>query len=109
MTQTPWWRGAVIYQIYPRSYADGNGDGVGDVAGLRERLGHLADLGVDALWIAPWYPSPMADGGYDVTDHCDVDPLFGTLADADVLLKSGDVPPELVIERAVVHIATRAA
>ncbi|MGY1831885.1 alpha-amylase family glycosyl hydrolase [Geodermatophilus sp. SYSU D01180] len=82
----PWWRTAVVYEVYLRSFADGTGDGLGDVPGLRGRLGHLADLGVDALWATPWYPSPMADGGYDVADHRDVDPRFGTLADVDALL-----------------------
>jgi alpha-glucosidase len=76
----------VIYQVYPRSFADGNGDGVGDIAGLRARLGHLCDLGVDALWINPWYRSPMHDGGYDISDHCDIDPVFGTLDDARGLI-----------------------
>jgi alpha-glucosidase len=83
---TPWWATAVFYQIYPRSFADGNGDGSGDLVGLLERLDHLVDLGVDALWISPFYRSPMADNGYDVSDPCDVDPLFGTLADFDALL-----------------------
>jgi alpha-glucosidase len=82
-----WWRGAAIYQVYPRSFADGNGDGVGDLAGLRGRLGHLADLGVDALWLNPWYPSPMVDGGYDVADYRDIDPVFGTLAEAEKLIE----------------------
>ncbi len=82
-----WWRSAVIYEVYPRSFMDGDGDGVGDIAGIRARLGYLADLGVDAIWIAPWYPSPMADGGYDISDHRDVDPVFGTLADADAMLE----------------------
>ncbi|HEY2206403.1 MAG TPA: alpha-amylase family glycosyl hydrolase [Pseudonocardia sp.] len=81
-----WWRRAVIYQVYIRSFADGDGDGLGDIAGLRSRLAHLADLGVDALWINPWYPSPMADAGYDVADYRDVEPRFGTLADAEALL-----------------------
>jgi alpha-glucosidase len=81
-----WWRTAVVYQVYPRSFADGNGDGVGDLPGLIARLPHLVDLGVDALWISPWYRSPMADAGYDVADYRDIDPLFGTLADADKLL-----------------------
>jgi alpha-glucosidase len=82
----PWWRDAVVYQIYPRSFADTDGDGVGDLPGVRARLGHLRRLGVDALWLSPFYRSPMADFGYDVSDYCDVDPLFGTLADFDALL-----------------------
>ncbi len=81
-----WWRHAVIYEVYPRSFADGNGDGDGDLAGLRAHLGYLADLGVDGLWVAPWYPSPMADGGYDVSDFCGIHPMFGTLDDADALI-----------------------
>ena len=85
-TTAPWWATAVFYQVYPRSYADGNGDGTGDLIGLRERLDHLVELGIDAIWISPFYRSPMADGGYDVSDPCDVDPLFGTLADFDALL-----------------------
>lgn len=82
----PWWRDAVIYQVYPRSFADGDGDGIGDLTGLRRRLAHLADLGVDAVWISPWYPSPMADAGYDVSDYRDIDPVFGTLAQATAFL-----------------------
>ncbi len=85
-TAQPWWRDAVIYSVYPRSFADSDGDGEGDLRGVRSRLGYLADLGVDAVWITPWYPSPMADGGYDVSDYCDVHPTFGTLADADALI-----------------------
>ncbi|WP_093713794.1 glycoside hydrolase family 13 protein [Actinacidiphila alni] len=81
-----WWRGAVIYQVYPRSFADSNGDGTGDLAGVRARLPYLAELGVDALWFNPWYPSPMADGGYDVADYRDIDPVFGTLAEAEKLI-----------------------
>ena len=80
--EAPWWRDAVIYQVYIRSFADGNGDGVGDIAGLRSRLPYLRDLGVDAIWINPWYVSPMADAGYDVADYRDIDPLFGDLAEA---------------------------
>ncbi|PZG32856.1 alpha-glucosidase [Spongiactinospora gelatinilytica] len=78
-----WWRGAAIYQVYLRSFADGNGDGIGDLAGLRARLDYLGGLGVDAIWLNPWYPSPMADGGYDVADYRDVHPAFGTLAEAE--------------------------
>jgi alpha-glucosidase len=84
---TAWWRTAVVYQVYIRSFADGDGDGVGDIAGIRSRLPYLHGLGVDALWITPWYPSPMADGGYDVADYRDVDPLFGSLADAEGLVR----------------------
>lgn len=82
----PWWRDAVVYEVYPRSFADSDGDGTGDLAGLIGRLDHVTSLGVDALWIAPWYPSPMADGGYDVSDYRDIHPDFGALADADVLI-----------------------
>jgi alpha-glucosidase len=82
----PWWRSAVVYQVYPRSFADSNGDGHGDLEGIRGHLDHLQWLGVDALWISPFYPSPMRDGGYDVMDYCDVDPRFGTLEDFDRLL-----------------------
>src|SRR3954447_3646209 len=81
-----WWESAVVYQIYPRSFADANGDGVGDLDGVRRHLDHLAWLGVDALWLSPFYPSPMADFGYDVSDYCDVDPTFGTLATFDALV-----------------------
>lgn len=81
-----WWRGAVIYQIYPRSFQDTNGDGVGDLAGIVERMPHIAGLGVDAIWLSPFFTSPMKDFGYDVSNYCDVDPLFGTLADFDALI-----------------------
>jgi alpha-glucosidase len=81
-----WWRGAVIYQIYPRSFQDSNGDGIGDLAGIVDRLPHIASLGVDAVWISPFFTSPMLDFGYDVSDYCNVDPMFGTLADFDRLI-----------------------
>ncbi|WP_406454749.1 glycoside hydrolase family 13 protein [Streptomyces sp. NBC_01622] len=84
---SPWWRSAVIYQVYIRSFADGNGDGVGDIAGIRSRLPYLKSLGVDALWINPWYKSPMADHGYDVADYREIDPLFGTVAEAEQLIE----------------------
>ncbi|MFF2275624.1 glycoside hydrolase family 13 protein [Agromyces sp. NPDC058126] len=81
-----WWRTAAIYQIYPRSFADANGDGMGDLAGVTARLGALQDLGIDAIWLSPFYTSPQKDGGYDVADYCDVDPLFGTLTDFDAMV-----------------------
>jgi alpha-glucosidase len=83
----PWWRDGVVYQIYPRSFADSNGDGIGDLQGVRSRLEYLSWLGVDAVWLSPFYPSPMADFGYDVSDYCDVDPVFGGLDDFDELVR----------------------
>ncbi|WP_020666447.1 glycoside hydrolase family 13 protein [Amycolatopsis nigrescens] len=85
-SKSDWWRNAAIYQVYIRSFADGNGDGTGDLAGVRARLPQLAALGVDAIWFNPWYPSPMDDGGYDVTDFRDIEPSFGTLAEAEQLI-----------------------
>src|SRR5262245_12568439 len=86
MHGVPWWRSGVIYQIYPRSFADTDGDGIGDLEGIRRRLDHLVWLGIDAIWLSPIFRSPMADFGYDVSDYCDVDPLFGSLADLDRLV-----------------------
>ncbi|WP_250007380.1 glycoside hydrolase family 13 protein [Actinoplanes sp. M2I2] len=86
-SDSQWWRDAVIYQVYPRSYADSDGDGVGDIPGIRARLAHLSALGVDAIWMSPWYPSPMADAGYDVADFRDIDPVFGSLAEAEALIE----------------------
>jgi hypothetical protein len=85
-TTREWWRGAAIYQIYPRSFADTNGDGIGDLPGITAHLDHVASLGVDAIWLSPFFTSPMLDFGYDVADYCDVDPIFGTLADFDALV-----------------------
>src|SRR5947208_15446129 len=85
-TQDPWWKHAVIYEIYPRSFQDSNGDGVGDLNGITSRLDYLRDLGIDAIWISPMYPSPQVDFGYDVADYESIDPQFGTLADFDHLV-----------------------
>src|SRR4051812_37000018 len=88
MRQSPsWWQTSVIYQIYPRSFLDSNGDGIGDLAGITSKLDYLCRLGVDALWLSPMYPSPMADFGYDIANYIDVDPIFGTLHDMDVLIE----------------------
>ncbi|MFC7054291.1 alpha-amylase family glycosyl hydrolase [Hansschlegelia quercus] len=84
--ETVWWRRGVVYQVYPRSFQDTNGDGIGDLEGVRRRLDHLVSLGVDALWLSPVFPSPMADFGYDVSDYCGIDPIFGTIEDFDRLL-----------------------
>src|SRR3954451_5829537 len=86
VAESIWWKNGIIYQIYPRSFQDSNGDGVGDLNGIVQRLGYLVWLGVDAIWISPIYPSPMADFGYDIADYCGVDPLFGTLDDFDRLI-----------------------
>lgn len=87
-----WWRGAVIYQIYPRSFADSNGDGIGDLPGIIDRLSYIASLGVDGIWISPFFASPMKDFGYDVADYCGVDPVFGTLEDFDCLVARARLP-----------------
>src|SRR5262245_28970469 len=81
-----WWKTGVVYQIYPRSFQDSGGDGVGDLKGIIALIDYLAWLGIDAVWISPFYPSPMADFGYDISNYADVDPLFGTLKDFDALL-----------------------
>jgi alpha-glucosidase len=87
LERSPWWRGAVIYHVYPRSFADSNGDGIGDLPGITAHLDYIAALGVDALWLSPFFTSPMKDFGYDVADYCNVDPIFGTLADFDQLIE----------------------
>ena len=81
-----WWRSAVIYQVYPRSFLDSNGDGIGDLPGITSKLDYIAALGADIVWISPFFTSPMKDFGYDVANFCDVDPMFGTLADFDRLV-----------------------
>ena len=106
----PWWRGAVIYQIYPRSFQDSDGDGVGDLPGIAARLDHVAKLGVDAIWISPFCKSPMKDHGYDVSDHRDVDPLFGTLAGFDALLaKAHGLGLKVLIDFVPSHTSDRHA
>lgn len=99
-----WWRGAVIYQIYPRSFADSNGDGIGDLPGIAARLDHVASLGVDAVWISPFFTSPMKDFGYDVADYCDVDPIFGTLFDFDALVaRAHELGLKVIIDQVYSH------
>jgi oligo-1,6-glucosidase len=100
----PWWSDAVVYQVYPRSFADSDGDGIGDLAGIRSRLGHLQDLGVDVVWLSPVYASPQADNGYDISDYRAIDPLFGTLAEFDALLaEMHDRGIKLVMDLVVNH------
>jgi len=100
----PWWQGAVIYQIYPRSFADSNGDGIGDLPGITAHLEHVASLGIDAIWLSPFFKSPMRDFGYDVSDYCDVDPIFGTLADFDALIaKAHGLGIRIVIDQVYAH------
>ena len=101
---TDWWRGAVIYQIYPRSFQDSTGNGIGDLAGITRRLDHVANLGVDAIWISPVFTSPMADMGYDVSNYRDIDPLFGTLADFDALLaRAHALGLKVIIDQVLSH------
>jgi alpha-glucosidase len=103
-----WWRSAVIYQLYVRSFADGNGDGMGDLAGVRSRLGYLRDLGVDAIWFTPWYPSPFADGGYDVEDYRAIHPAFGDLAEAETLIDEAlEHGIRTIIDIVPNHVSTR--
>ncbi|MDZ7602678.1 MAG: alpha-amylase family glycosyl hydrolase, partial [Hoeflea sp.] len=99
-----WWRGCVIYQVYPRSYQDTSGDGIGDIAGIIRRLDHIASLGVDAIWLSPFFKSPMADFGYDVSDYCDVDPMFGTLSDFDELVALAHAKGlRIIIDQVISH------
>jgi alpha-glucosidase len=99
-----WWRGAVIYQIYPRSFRDTNGDGIGDLAGIVERLDYIADLGVDGIWISPFFTSPMKDFGYDVADYCGIDPSFGSFADFDrIIEKAHSLGLKVIIDQVYSH------
>lgn len=101
-----WWRGAVIYQVYPRSYQDSNGDGIGDLAGITSRLPYIADLGVDAVWISPFFKSPMKDFGYDVSDYNDIDPIFGNLDDFDKMISTAhDLGLKIMIDLVLSHTA----
>ncbi len=110
MSSQPWWRGAVIYQIYPRSFQDTDGDGVGDLAGIIERLDYVAGLGVDAIWVSPFFKSPMADFGYDIADYRAVDPLFGTLEDFDRLIeKAHRLGLKVVIDQVLSHTSDQHA
>ena len=110
MAMARWWRGAVIYQIYPRSFLDTNGDGIGDLPGIIAKLDYVASLGVDAVWISPFFKSPMADFGYDIADYRDVDPLFGTLADFDRLLaKAHGLGIKVMIDQVLSHTSVEHA
>ncbi len=100
----PWWRGAAIYQIYPRSFADSNGDGIGDLPGITAHLPYVAGLGVDAIWLSPFFPSPMHDFGYDISDYCGVDPIFGSLADFDLLIaRAHGLGLRVIIDQVYAH------
>lgn len=104
MGDRDWWRGAVIYQVYPRSFQDSDGDGIGDLKGITARLDHIASLGVDAIWVSPFFKSPMADMGYDVSDYRDVDPMFGTLGDFDALLaRAHELGLRIIIDQVLSH------
>jgi alpha-glucosidase len=103
-----WWRGAVIYQVYPRSFQDTNGDGIGDLKGITQRLPHIASLGVDAIWLSPFFTSPMADMGYDVSNYCDVDPMFGTLADFDEMMAEAHrLGLKVIIDQVISHTSDK--
>ena len=105
---SPWWRGAAIYQIYPRSFADSNGDGIGDLGGITAHLDHIASLGVAAIWLSPFFTSPMKDFGYDISDYCDVDPIFGTLADFDRLVERAHaLNLRVIIDQVFSHTSDR--
>lgn len=104
----PWWRGATIYQIYPRSFADSNGDGIGDLPGITAKLDHVAGLGVDCVWLSPFFTSPMLDFGYDIADYCSVDPIFGSLADFDRLIdRAHGLGLKLIIDQVYSHSSSQ--
>ena len=104
----PWWRGAVIYQIYPRSFYDSNADGIGDLNGITKKLDYVASLGVDGVWLSPFFKSPMDDFGYDVSDYCDVDPIFGTLKDFDRLIeKAHGLNLKVIIDQVYSHTSNQ--
>src|SRR5215510_6726340 len=99
-----WWRGAVVYQIYPRSFLDTDGDGIGDLDGIRKELDYVEELGVDAVWISPFFKSPMKDFGYDVSDYRDVDPIFGTLSGFEALIaEAHDRDLKVLIDLVISH------
>ncbi|HKH27204.1 MAG TPA: alpha-amylase family glycosyl hydrolase [Sphingomicrobium sp.] len=103
-SKLPWWRGAVIYQIYPRSFADSNGDGIGDLPGITQKLDYVRSLGVDCIWLSPFFTSPMRDFGYDVADYCGVDPVFGTAADFDALVaRAHSLGLKVIIDQVYSH------
>ena len=109
-TSSDWWRGAVIYQVYPRSFQDTSGDGRGDLKGITQRLGYIASLGVDAIWLSPFFKSPMADMGYDVSDYCDVDPLFGNLGDFDEMMgEAHRLGLKVMIDQVISHTSDQHA
>ena len=108
MRAQDWWRGAVIYQIYPRSFQDSNGDGLGDLCGIIDRLPHVASLGVDAIWLSPIFTSPMTDMGYDIADYTDIDPTFGTLDDFDALVaRAHELGLKVMIDQVISHSSDR--
>lgn len=110
MTTIPWWRGAVVYQVYPRSMMDANNDGIGDIPGIISKLDYIASLGVDAIWVSPFFKSPMKDFGYDISDYRDIDPIFGTLADFDELIaKAHGGGIKIIIDQVLSHTSDQHA
>ena len=110
MQQTPWWRGAIIYQVYPRSMMDSNSDGIGDIPGIISKLDYIASLGVDAIWVSPFFKSPMKDFGYDISDYRAIDPIFGTLADFDELIVQAHARNiKIIIDQVLSHTSDQHA